>query len=153
MNYRLTVCAALLCAVGAGVSFAVVRPAVYKQPQVFSKFDEVIPGVVIIKFKPGVDVTDGSNRTNSAIVNVHLNEEGVLTLKRALGFVPQIDAAHHAEGDVDLSRIYFADISSAADPRLIASRLGVLDEIEYAEPKYMNYKMPRTGSTGTDRRQ
>ncbi len=127
----------LLVLLAASVAISAVKPN--RQQRIFNPEDEVIPGVVIVKFLPGVDVFEGSNRTTSLEINRQLIEEGVLSLTKTVGFVPQIDAARIAEGWVDVSRIYTAEIASAADPRLIASRLGIIEGIEYAEPKFMNY--------------
>lgn len=138
MTRRICVVVLLLTFV-ASAMLAAIKPSAHREQKVFNQNDEVIPGVVMVKFKSGVDVTEGTNRTNSTTINQALNQQGVLSLKKIFFYVPQLDAAQIAEGYVDLSRIYYAEISSAADPRLVASRLGVLDEIEYAEPKYMSY--------------
>jgi len=124
----------------AGSVFAAAKPSgASRVARTFSPTEEVIPGVVIVKFNPEVIVTESSNRTSSSSINRALTEEGVLSLVRTFKFVPQLSATRLAAGDVDLSRIYYAEISSAADPRLVASRLSLLDEIEYAEPKFMHY--------------
>lgn len=120
-------------------AIAAVKPPSHRPPRSFDPNDEVLPGVVIVKFMQGVEVDERSARTGSAAINRQLMEEGVLSLKRTVAFVPQIDAARIAEGWVDVARIYSAEISSAADPRQIASRLGMLEGVEYAEPKYMHY--------------
>jgi photosystem II stability/assembly factor-like uncharacterized protein len=129
----------VVCAIIASLAFAAVKPSLTKQARFFNPSDEVIRGVVVVKFMPGVEIAEGTNRTNSSSINQQLIEEGVLSLRRTLPFVPPLDAAQIAEGNVDVSRIYFAEIAAAVDPRLVASRLGLLEEVEYAEPKFMNY--------------
>jgi photosystem II stability/assembly factor-like uncharacterized protein len=120
-------------------AFAAPKP-VHKPLRTFSSSDAVVPGVVIVKFKQGVDVREGTTfSTSSDAVNQALTQEGVSMLTRAFKYVPQISAAQLAAGDVDVSRIYYATVSAAADPRQIASRINNLDQVEYAEPKFMNF--------------
>jgi photosystem II stability/assembly factor-like uncharacterized protein len=116
-----------------------VKPLFNRVQRVFNPNEEVIPGVVIVKFRPGVEVIEGTARTNVLELNQVFNGEGIVSFTRAFPFVRQPTAEQRADNYVDLTRVYLAEISSAADPRLVASRLGVLESIEYAEPKFMNY--------------
>lgn len=129
---------AILCGSIVAALVAAVKPNAMRTPRLFSPHDEILPGVVVIKFMPGVRVDESTGRTGSTI-DRYLQEEGILSLRKALPFVPQPSAQEIAEGAVDLSRVYYAQIAHAADPRQIASRLSVVEGIEYAEPKFMNY--------------
>lgn len=111
-----------------------------KQLRTFSPNDAVVPGVVVLKFNHNIEVRDGATfSTSSDAVNRALGEERVTALTQPFKFVPRISAAQRAAGAVDVSRIYYAMVASSADPREIASRLSLLDEVEYAEPKFMHY--------------
>lgn len=127
-----------LALVAVSLAAAAVKPLAERAPRVFDLQEAVVPGVVVIKFMPWVLVNEATSRTNTEI-DRHLLEEGVLSLKRALPFVPRPSVLERAEGVVDLSQIYFAEIPYAADPRAIASRLGTVSGVEYAEPKFISY--------------
>ncbi len=130
---------ALLLAVLSCASLGGAKPQT-KQPRLFDARDEVIPGVVVIKFKQGVEVLDGERfSTSSSTLNQALSGEGIVSLERTFKYIHPETASRLAEGYVDLSRVYYGSISSVADPRFTASRLNNLEEIEYAEPKFMHY--------------
>lgn len=101
--------------------------------------DEVIPGVVMVKFKPGVAITDGATVTGSAPLNQILAQAGVVSLRKVFKSIQPASENDLAAGKVDLGRVYFADIPLVADPRVAARELDQADEVEYAEPKYMSY--------------
>jgi photosystem II stability/assembly factor-like uncharacterized protein len=130
---------AVLVAVICSWALSASKPIPTKVPRVFSPEDEVIPGVLVIKFMPWVHVDAATGRTTHSAIERHLQEEGILSLRKALPFIPQPSLQQIAEGAVDLSRVYFAEIPHAADPRQIASRLSTVEGIEYAEPKFMSY--------------
>ena len=109
------------------------------QLPVFSQSDEVIPGVVIVNFKPDVTVTEGAMMTSSQDINQLFSRSGVVSLRRVFkGFHPLTDR-QRAAGSVDLSTVYYAEIPVMLDPRIVARELNLADGVDYAEPKYMNY--------------
>ncbi len=110
-----------------------------KNGRVFSKSDEVIPGVVIVKFKQDIIVNEFSKSTNSNSLNNLFERMPIFSLSRMFGYINPATADEISNGKIDLSRIYYLYIDHDADPREIAQELDHADGIEYAEPKYMHY--------------
>ncbi len=122
------------------ISVAAVKQISHKNQQpVFSQSDEVVPGVVIVKFKPGITVAEGAVLTSSSYVTELFNRSGVISLRQVFKSIQPATEGELAAGKVDLSRVYYANIPSQLDPRDVAGDLNLADEVEYAEPKYMNY--------------
>lgn len=107
--------------------------------RIFSKSDEVLPGIVIIKLKTDIVVESNSMTTNSVELNVLLNQSGINGLEKIFEKIYPLTKNEILEGKVDLSRIYYGYINYNLDPREVASRLSNSEDIEYAEPKYMHY--------------
>jgi photosystem II stability/assembly factor-like uncharacterized protein len=115
------------------------KPSASREPRHFSPTDEVIPGIVILKVRPEIDVTDLSVTTSSPALTAALQSNGVIALSRMFKSLPRISPQERADGFVDLSLVYYAQIDPSLDPREVAGRLSVLEELEYVEPKYMDY--------------
>ena len=99
---------------------------------------EALPGVIVVKFLPGVAVAEGAAITSSVPLNEILEREGVAALRRAFpGLEPPVRAAA-GEETVDLSRVYYADVPASLDPRATAAALAAAPGVEYAEPKFMH---------------
>ena len=140
MSRRSLLCGLFLGVVAAHGAFPAAHPALRPPAKKsFNKNDEVIPGIVVVKFMPGVDFVAGSRVTNSAGVNHAFVEQGVISLVRSFRSVGPLSEFDRAKGNVDLSRVYDANIDSDRDPRDVAAELSNVGGIEYAEPKYMHY--------------
>lgn len=136
MLHRLRVVLVLL--VATSMSFAGVRtPSSKVSTPVFSESDEVLPGVVIVKVKPGVTIAGSGVLTSSQALTLRLGHAGVTSLSRMFPAIPV--PAETRIGAVDLSRVYYASIDHSLNPRIVAQELNLADDVEYAEPKYMNY--------------
>jgi subtilisin family serine protease/photosystem II stability/assembly factor-like uncharacterized protein len=107
--------------------------------RIFSKSDEVLPGIVVIKFKSEIVVKSNSMTTNSGELNSLLNQSGVISIRKIFNNIQPLTKNEILEGKVDLSRIYYGYINYNLDPREVASRLSSSDKIEYAEPKFLNF--------------
>lgn len=126
----------LLLLLSVQVTVSAPRPFMQtKQAKSFSSLDEVVPGVVIVKFRTPVD--DGMQSLSRA-TRRSMTEAGATEFRRMFPGMAPVNGAV-AAGMVDLSRLFYADIDPSLDPRDVASRLGLLDDVEYAEPKFMNY--------------
>jgi photosystem II stability/assembly factor-like uncharacterized protein len=122
----------------AGSAFGGIKPAANsKHLRTFSQFDEVIPGVIVIKFGRTVSVSGALTRISA--VNAVLAEQGVLQLERIFTTITPLSPQAETQGRVDLSRLYYGHLAEGVDPRTAASTIDALEEVEYAEPKFMNY--------------
>ena len=100
---------------------------------------EVVPGVVVVKFKRGYSLPEGALQQSTGVLPEAMREQGVVSLSRTFRSVRPLNDADVANGMIDLSQIHFASISPELDPRDVASKLAQLPQVEYAEPKYVNY--------------
>ncbi len=107
--------------------------------RVFSLSDEVVPGIVIIKFKTDIVVESNMMTTNSEELNNLLNQSGVISLEKIFKNIQPLTKSENSENNVDISKIYYGYINSNLDSREVASMLDNSENIEYAEPKYMQY--------------
>src|SRR5690554_1219467 len=62
-------------------------------------------------------------------------EEGISSVQKAF---PQHTNKKLKKGEVDLSRIYYLEISSNKSIQKVLQQLRKRDEVEYAEPEYLN---------------
>jgi photosystem II stability/assembly factor-like uncharacterized protein len=100
---------------------------------------DIIPGVVVVKLKPGITPMSGVLSKTGDVLGSAIARLGVKSLSRTFPEVKPPDAKAFADGRVDLSRIYFATVDPGSDVRTIAQRLSALPQIEYAEPKYRQH--------------
>ncbi len=100
---------------------------------------DIIPGVVVVKFKRSVSVGERHGIQNSSPLQTAFSECEVNSLAQAFPSAIPLSEADAAAGRTDLSRIYFASIPSSRSPREIAARLSDMPEVAYAEPKYRHY--------------
>jgi subtilisin family serine protease/photosystem II stability/assembly factor-like uncharacterized protein len=98
--------------------------------------DDVVPGIVVVKFRRSNPATDGSLRKGSDPLVSAVARTGVTSLARAFPMRTPLSDAEVKAGKVDLSRIHFASIPSTMDPVAVAKELSALPEVEYAGPKY-----------------
>lgn len=96
----------------------------------------VVPGVVIVKFKPEVSVPSGALAKSAGAVANTLFQRGVRTLSRVFPDIRPTAARMSVGIPVDLSRIYYATVDAETDVREAAHRLSGIPGVEYAEPKY-----------------
>ena len=101
--------------------------------------EEVVPGIVVVKFKRGYSVPGGIVQKSSNILLEQLREQGVMSLTSPFKTVRTLSDQDIAAGKVDLSRMYYAHIDESVDARAVARKLSVLEGVEYAEPKYVHY--------------
>ncbi len=101
--------------------------------------EDVIPGVVMVKFSERITVAEGSTLTSSGTLSAMLTNAGVTSLSQTFRSVSPATAQEVVNGKVDLSRVYYAYVSSGMDPRMVAQELSGTTGIEYAEPKIMRY--------------
>lgn len=99
---------------------------------------DVVPSTVIIKVKPGVDLTAGSFLKSAGSAVVALRSAGVVSVRRAFPNAGRQTKKLSAGTDEGLARIYFADIPAIVDPRDAAQRLARMWWVEYAEPKFFH---------------
>ena len=96
--------------------------------------DRVVPGIVIIKVREGLQKGTGLSATLSA----RLSSRGVQRVQPVFQLLPSLartGAAHDAVAG--LSRMFYGFIAPDDDPRAAAARIGSLHSVEYAEPKYL----------------
>ncbi len=101
--------------------------------------NEVIPGVVIVKFKTGIMPMQGALAKGTGALGSALARNGVLSLERTFPAARQPEATLSSVGRADLARVYYATVDKRSDVKEIAHRLSRLPEVEYAEPKYMQH--------------
>jgi subtilisin family serine protease len=100
---------------------------------------EVVPGVVIVKFKRGFTAPSGALQKGSNAVLEAMRLQGVVATAPAFRVVRHESDADAAAGKIDLSQIHVAAIDRNLDPRAVARQLGSLPQVEYAEPKYVHH--------------
>ncbi|MBP1648771.1 MAG: peptidase and subtilisin kexin sedolisin, partial [Bacteroidetes bacterium] len=101
--------------------------------------DGTVPGVVIVKFKPGVTPMAGALGKGSGALGGMLAQHGVMALTRTFPGARPPEVGLSAGSRMDLSRIYYATVKKESDVREIAGRLSRLPQVEYAEPKYFQH--------------
>ena len=101
--------------------------------------DGIVPGVVIVKFRAGISPGQGPLAKAAGTLTGMLAQRGVLSLARTFPEVRPLDAAVSAGLRVDLSQIYYATVKRESDVREIARQISLLPQVEYAEPKYLQY--------------
>ncbi len=96
--------------------------------------ERVIPGIMIVKFKPGA----GSPTTGilSSSLTAALQRQGIQSVRPVFPDVRAL-ARVNPMAQAGLDRIFYAAVSPSADVREIAVRISRLPEVEYAEPKYL----------------
>jgi photosystem II stability/assembly factor-like uncharacterized protein len=99
--------------------------------------DDIVPRLIIVKFKPGIAPGSGSLSKAGDALHVSLAREGVKSLARTFPEVESAGTESTVEGRVDLSQIYYATIGPENDVHAVALRIGRMPEVEYAEPKYL----------------
>ncbi len=99
----------------------------------------VIPGIVVVKLKPGTTAPFSGLPKTSGQAAVILKRSGVLSLRKAFPEARPVPLEKSTRGKIDLSTIYFASISPRQNPIVAARMLEQSGQFEYAEPKYMNY--------------
>jgi subtilisin family serine protease/photosystem II stability/assembly factor-like uncharacterized protein len=104
-----------------------------------ANLDGIVPGVLIVKFRPGASPGQGALAKATGTLEGMLAQRGVLTLARTFPGVQAQDGVKASASRVDLSRIYYATVKNGGDVRAIARELALLREVEYAEPKYLQH--------------
>ena len=140
MLHRLTTIVVVCLVLVSQILVGNVKPkASSNRTPIFNQADEVIPGVVIIKFRVGVNIQTGTTATTSTPLHQFLAVHHVNSIQSMFrGFRP-LTSVEIASGKVDLSRIHYAFIDESLDPREIARELMHSPDIEYAEPKYVHH--------------
>ncbi|MCH8494244.1 MAG: S8 family peptidase [Balneolales bacterium] len=112
--------------------------------------DDVIPGVIIIKFESEqmrMRSDGGSARAARSNAEEELRLFGLISMEQVMTQTSLEDISRNRmkrqDGIVrelpdDLARTFIANISSDIDPRLVASKLSRLDGVAYAEPRIMH---------------
>ena len=100
---------------------------------------DIVPGVVIVKFERGISVTDGSTLTRSNPLSQLVVRAGVTSLVQAFPSIPPATDQEITEGKEDISRIYYAYMPMTLDPKIVARTLSTSTDIEYAEPKRLQH--------------
>jgi subtilisin family serine protease/predicted GH43/DUF377 family glycosyl hydrolase len=97
---------------------------------------EVVPNVVIIKFKDDPQVEINGIQTANAAVNNMLSINGINSLRRMVkkNNLNLVDPELY-----DIYNIFHATYSGGQSPALVAANLMTSPLIEYAEPKYIHY--------------
>jgi subtilisin family serine protease/photosystem II stability/assembly factor-like uncharacterized protein len=98
---------------------------------------DIVPGIVIIKFRRGAGPAGHGSGQSAARIVQQMQALGVRSVQRVFSSEAQISDADAAAGRVDLSNTYYAAIDLNADPMAVAKRLLALDDVEYAEPKFL----------------
>ena len=101
-----------------------------------SKSIEMVPNVVVIKFKDDPHVENNKIHTGNIVLNDLLAKNAVTSLQ------PVIKNNRFTKSNsniYDLSNIYYATYSGGQSPAEVAANLEVSPIIEYAEPKYIYY--------------
>jgi subtilisin family serine protease/photosystem II stability/assembly factor-like uncharacterized protein len=113
---------------GAGISTAGPVP----------RAEQMFPGVVIVKFRHGVPVTNGMTVNTLHLAGKIGSALSGNQFARVFRGIQPLTEAKVKEGKVDLSTIYFLHFENSLDPREVARQLKTAAEIEYVEPKYVN---------------
>ncbi len=100
---------------------------------------DVIPGVVVVKFKRPYASQAGQILRRPGPVPAAVSELGVTSLARAFPSAIPLDDSAFVRGKIDLSQIHLASISPGLNPRDVAARLALLPQVEYAEPKFFSH--------------
>jgi photosystem II stability/assembly factor-like uncharacterized protein len=98
----------------------------------------IVPGVVLLKVRPGVQVSMGTLAKGAAGLTGRLAD-----LK-----VARIDLAFPGVARSDLSRIYRLSVSLTEDPLALARQLARDPSVEYAEPKYLHVQRDTPNDPG-----
>ncbi len=100
---------------------------------------DIIPGVVIVKLRAEVTLEGGTvGKSNRALSSV-LARAGVSDMQQM--FPSSNGAAKVPAGSdtIGLERLFLMRIAAPGDPRSVSAMLARAPEIEYAEPKYMQW--------------
>ncbi|MBP1657300.1 MAG: peptidase and subtilisin kexin sedolisin [Bacteroidetes bacterium] len=100
---------------------------------------DVIPGVVVVKFKRSYAFQAGPGLHRLSPLPAAVSELGVTSLARAFPSVIPLDDSAVVRGKIDLSRIHIASIPLGLNPRDVAAKLAWMPQVEYAEPKFFSY--------------
>lgn len=117
--------------------FSASKPAVrsYESPWMQWKQEDIVPGVVMVKFNRGITIAEGSTLTSSGSLSALIARAGVASLVQAFPSILPATDQEIANGKEDVSRIYYAYLPITLDSRIAARTLSSSDDIEYAEPK------------------
>ena len=105
------------------------------------------PGWVIVKFRSDIQVNAGASKTGIAAVDGMADRLGVRSVQKMFPSLDETGAGKLAslKGVTELRRIYRLQIDEELDPRAAARAFNVLDDVEFAEPWYME-KITRASS-------
>ncbi len=117
--------------------FSASKPAMrsYEGPWMQWKQEDIVPGVVMVKFKRGITIAEGSTLTSSDPLSALIARAGVSSLSQAFPTIPPATDREIADGKEDISRIYYAYLPITLDPKVAARTIGASNDVEYAEPK------------------
>ncbi len=93
-----------------------------------------IPGIAIVKFKPGYKSFLGLNRVEIDEFNRAMVKIGINSIEKMF---PEHKGQELKKGEPDLSLFYIVRFSEMVDVNFIVSKFSRLKSVEYAEPHYI----------------
>ena len=101
--------------------------------QVNEQLNDILPNVVIIKFKEELVPQDNNTLTNNSALNDLLRENSILSIKPVL----KRKRIKKSNPEIsDMSKVYYGYFPGDTSPLEISRNLDESSYIEYAEPKY-----------------
>jgi len=101
-----------------------------------SKSIDMVPNIVVIKFKAGLNIGNNKLQTGNIALNALLTKHGVISLRQV---VKKSRISKSNVNIYDISNIYYANFSGDQSPATVAAILEASPLIEYAEPKYIHH--------------
>jgi subtilisin family serine protease len=101
-----------------------------------SKNNEMVPNVLVIKFKSGLPVETNKLQTGNVELNDLLAKHAITSLNPVVKY-SQITKSK--SNIYDLSNIYYVNFSGDQSPAEVAANFETNPAVEYAEPKYIHY--------------
>jgi serine protease len=96
----------------------------------------IVPGILIIKFKPSVQINKATGSSNQMLLNAQLQRAGVQKLTPVVSLMKKwssVNSIYH------LDQMYYAELQSGKNEYESAEMLTKDISVEYAEPKRMHY--------------
>jgi len=113
-------------------------------PTTGGDMSEVVPGVVVVGFRPGVAPADGAAKSGQASFDRIVATHGVQRIDRSYPFLDGVAAKQGLpESGRALQRIYHLRYDGPERPQVVAAALAEDPNVEFAEPEYI-YRLTET---------
>ena len=103
----------------------------------YANSSNILPGLIVVKFKDNVNLNSGSARTNISFLDEKILHYQVYSIEKVFPFLENSSLRQASQ----LKKIFYFRYNSDASPTKIAADFSEDPNIEYAEPKYVYKEM------------